>query len=109
MANLSASLELPVEIIFKRRRLKEQILVCEEEDVLVFLGVQAIAHLSQAGHLPLQPGLDVVLAVVVDGHQVLDVVVVGQVQAVHQLGYFLLIVLANTDVSSLGAQDIFQL
>ena len=81
----------------------------EEENVLVFLGVKTATHLSQAGHLPFQTGPDVVLAVVVDGHQVLDVVVVGQVQAVHQLGYFLLVVLANTDVSSLGAQDIFQL
>ena len=71
MANLRCRLELPEEIIFKRRRLQEQILVCEEEDVLVFLGVQSAADLSEAGHLPLQPGPDVVLAVVVDDDQVL--------------------------------------
>ena len=75
----------------------------EEEDVLVFLGVQTATGLSQAGHLPLQAGPDVVLAVVVDRHQVLDVVVVGQVQAIHQLGYLLLVMLANTAVSSLRA------
>ena len=74
----------------------------EEENVLVFLGVQTATHLSQARHLPLQTVPDGLLAVVVDRHQVLDVVVVGEVQAIHQLGYFLLIIPANTAVSSLG-------
>ena len=86
MANLSCSLELPMELILKRRRLKEQILVVVEEDLLVLLGVQTAADLSEAGDLALQPGPEVVLAVAVDSDQVLDVVVVGQVQAVHQLG-----------------------